>query len=215
MELFSLPYEVLLNILTNLSLKQLSIISIASKYASEIYKDDYLWNILARNACGVKDKIYDDKSWYDNYMYIQNLFTQQQLDILHIIKKFSPKYIDLLRSLNNYTEYPENYTNPDTGHVYWSTYPLNKVIVWVSQSKIYPDFRRRYILVPHSRHNGVYLDLEIGQHKLITHMSCSYSRKIPPILNKRGSEITTDNDNTYYVITLTRPQLQALMYMYI
>ena len=213
--LYNLPYEVLLNILTHLSQKELSTVSRVSKYILEIYKDDYLWKVYIQNKYCVGTKIFKDKTWRDNFMYILCIFTPKQLEILNKINTLSPKHIDLLRQLTQYTLYPEQSVDIANGQVYNYTAPLDKVIVWVSQSKKYPNFRKRYLLAPHSRRNGSYLELSIENSKLLTNIAYNFSITITSSLYKNGSEITQDNDTIYYIVALTRQQLSCITHMYI
>lgn len=211
MDLYNLPYEVLFNILNNISHEQLINICLTSQCGRYICKDEYLWQRFIYDTYGVRNKLQPEESWYDNFVYITTLFTPQQLHILQYMYNISPALIKNLKLLNNYTEY-----NQPPGHDEWgsTTQPLTDIILWLSKSKIYSTLHQRYILTPHTTEENAAVKLMPGKDELVTDRSHVFGSIPKTTLNNTGSTIVSNRNNTCYIVKLNRKQLSAITHMY-
>ena len=82
LHLQDLPHEILYNIVSNLSLKDFIHTYFTCSYFSNIYKDDFLWKHIIYNTYGVKEKINQEQTWYNNCAYITTLFDPTQLYVV-------------------------------------------------------------------------------------------------------------------------------------
>lgn len=205
MDVYDLPYEVLYNILANLSDSQLTNICISSKYGYDICRDELLWRKLIHDKYDVVEKIQVDKSWYHNYVYITTLFKKEQLEVINKLRQISPAKFELLMTLHNYTQYFNILSNQDS--------TLDTVVVYVEQSNNPFDYDSD-ILSPNTTYKILY-SLTIKNNDLISDRFTYADTSVARILQKNKVFISTsDNNKTYYYAVLNKQQLSALRFMY-
>lgn len=216
MDLYNLPYEVLFNILVNLSAQQLISICTISTYGREICSDETLWKRLIYDKYGVREKIQEDKSWYDNYVYIATLFKPQELEIILKLKQLSPNHLEYLKLLSYYDSF-EYTKNMDVNFkIEPKTIPLQSVIVDIEQSNINPEEYKIYIYSLGSNYVkwDTFYYINIQNTHLVSngyiYPSSTYRHRL---ITRTYGEIITDNVDNYYVI-LNKLQLEALSHMY-
>lgn len=203
MSLYDLPYEIIVTIMDNLSVNQIVNMCRVSQYGSNISQDEHLWLKLIYDKYGVNDKILSDKTWYQNYVYMTQLFTPEQLSILHEFNTYSREKWTFLATLYNYQTYNAFYIRAEYGN-----FPLDMVILYIHRGAIY------VIGTPLIHSNTTLEDALIVQ--LDDYFGATATNTI--YIHKHTLKKVYDKgyyiDNSEQVAILNREQLKALSYMY-
>lgn len=198
MELYILPPEILLNILSSFSPKELANICKTSRYGHQLCGDESIWSNLTYKIYGIRQKILPHEYWYSNYMYISTSFTPQQLYILNVIKTQLPHTFNYVKNiLNTVNTLVISYTQ----HVS-SNKPSSSSVVGIDNNGhviistfIFPD--GTMISIPKSTLNII----------------LSLYPEDKDILEVNGILIQHKYENNNYLLYLTRHQLDIVRYM--
>ena len=82
MEFLYLPDEILIHILHFLPFDELVKFTGVSKLTRRICSDKSFWKPRMLMKYNMRTKIYPEKSWYENFIYLNSLFKPKQLNIL-------------------------------------------------------------------------------------------------------------------------------------
>ena len=206
MDLYVLPYEILYNILSNLSPIQISNICQTSVYGNIICRDESLWKRFIYDKYGVMDKIYEDKNWYDNYVYITLSFTREQLIVIDTIRRKSPTKFKLLKELHNYNQFLNRLNDENV--------ELISVIAHIDISHIDASEYNVEIYSPNAIYKILY-SLSINNNRLVAESFSYIDSSLSRTLQRNKAYIGNSIYNTtlYYAV-LNRKQLSILPYMF-
>lgn len=209
MNLYNLPFEVLFSILSNLSARELINICLTHQYGNDVCRDEYLWQRLIYNKYGVIQKIHLENIWYQEYIYLTQLFTPQQLIVLERIKT-CPEKLDLLKSIYKY----KYYTHAQTGTVV----SLAEIVVYTVNYTVHSSilYSNIVLLVPNGETYGKKSFLNVSDifNTLTQLETYIIDDDTYNILNNRQSYIGYLNGLIAYLCILNEEQLRALQFMY-
>lgn len=101
-----LPMEIILNILTHLTRKDLIIFSLTSRRSYELFIDDYMWKHLIFVDYRIKHKYNVLDTWYKNYIHAYTCFTAEQLWILKTVETYNPAIFKLFEHIHYESIHP-------------------------------------------------------------------------------------------------------------
>lgn len=215
MELYNLPHEVLLNIFTTLSTREVSQLLTTSRYMYELCSDEYLWKGLIYDKFGFIRKVSPNENWRQNNKLIESLFSSEQWQIISMLKRLSLKHFELLKTLHLYTSFEYKHTNVPLECVYVR---LNHYIESDTYEFYVSSLNRPTVWTP----NGDYLlyTLCIDNTSLKAQQDLSYTLEEPnQILMQKGHKLHKyyrgdDHLITFNTIVLNRRQLFVLQSMF-
>lgn len=202
MDIIHLPAEIILHILRFLSVNDLVKFARVSKFISDLSVESSLWKYHIFQRYNVQNRIYPEKSWYDNYTYIASLFKSEQLMILNKLKELSSdKYLFLTKL----ADYP-NYYNKNTS----SYVPLDTIVVYVSVG-VQSSYTYTCLHIPVLPNKLMYITIE--NNHLIDGGFKSVSSELIQTLNVQGFFDTSNYHVQHYYALLNRHHLNAIRYV--
>lgn len=195
MEPYNFSPENILNVLLNLSSREIIVLCDNSKYGYELRNDELLWEELFNDKFKLKLKIHNDQTWYENYIYVNNMFSIEQLSILKLIKHCS--------SLQQILEIVYRNSDKSIHHVVLGLY---KTMFIRSETTKDTLDNAGYLFVGTIDSSLNFIPLNDVKMRI--------KKKDLENLKITGSLITHDHEATYYCVYLSIHQLQQLPYIY-
>lgn len=121
------PQEILIDILSRLSVNDLINFCSTSTYGNTICNDDVLWKQIYIQKFG-NQLVWDQYTWHINYL-IRNFFTPNQYRVIMKLRQISPSDFNFLLNLRYHDSYLNTYSNQ-------GVYILDNILVYIFKPDI-------------------------------------------------------------------------------
>ena len=216
MDLYVLPIEILLNILSNLCDRDLLHVSVTCNYMRLLSMDEHLWKNLLNLTYDINLKLSPDSSWYNNYIRAYNKYKLSSSQKLLLNRAFA-SFPTLIQNLKNVKPFKHYTYIPEFTPLLTRDPPrimvLNHVVIsyWLyTKRQDKNDYFVGFIDTKVMGKSTLYIKDEVLYAS--GHRGCPFTSKQLNELITTGTLIQEVDDSTEYTIYLTEKQLRSVVF---